>query len=351
MKHTAMSITSLTSAARFRQSIPESQYERTVGPSLARSTDDQCDSILVGDGVAVRQLRSQVERIAPHFRIALIRGESGAGKELVARAIHALSPAADGPFIVANVARLVESLDGGEASHMKPTPIAASLFDSAQGGTLYLRGVGDLSFRLQGALFRFLRDYEERRAAPQSSGFDRADTRRVETRILAACDRDLRTLSAIGQFHQELYGYLSAVEIFVPPLRRRIEDIPTLAEWLLRRIADESGRSVKRFAAETLAQMQMRLWPDNLREMERVVARAAALAEGATIEPRHLLALVDPAGRPAIKIDLLHDVVQHHILDVLTRCGGNKLRAAELLGVSRSTLYRMLDAGRLQFAQ
>jgi DNA-binding NtrC family response regulator len=296
-------------------------------------------------------LRSQVERIAPHFRIALIRGESGAGKELVARAIHALSPAAGGPFIVANVARLVESLDGGEASHMKPTPIAASLFDSAQGGTLYLRGVDDLSFRLQGALFRFLRDYEERRAAPQSSGFDRADTRRAETRILAACDRDLRTLSAIGQFHQELYGHLSTVEIFVPPLCRRIEDIPTLAEWLLRRIADESGRSVKRFAAETLAQMQMRLWPDNLREMQRVVARAAALAEGATIEPRHLLALVDPAATPAIKIDLLHDVVQHHVLDVLTRCGGNKLRAAELLGVSRSTLYRMLDTGRLQFAQ
>jgi DNA-binding NtrC family response regulator len=99
-----------------------------------------------------------------------------------------------------------------------------------------------------------------------------------------------------------------------------------------------------------LAQLQERLWPNNLRELERVVAQAAALAEGAIVEPRHLLALVDPANaspasQPAIHIERLHDVIQQHVLAVLTRCGGNKLRAAELLGISRSTLYRMLDAG------
>jgi DNA-binding NtrC family response regulator len=186
---------------------------------------------------------------------------------------------------------------------------------------------------------RFLRSFAERRA----------ETRRWELRIIAATHRDLRTMSAIGQFHHELYARLSAVEVFVPPLRQRVEDIPILAAWLLRRLADRTGESAKTLAEETLAKLRGRLWPNNIRELERVVAQAAALAEGPIIEPRHLLVLVEPANGPAVapamgRLDRLQDVIHRHVIEVLTRCAGNKLRAAELLGISRSTLYRMLES-------
>jgi DNA-binding NtrC family response regulator len=299
-------------------------------------TPPQCqnDWILLGESSAVRQLRSQIQRIAPYFRTALIRGETGTGKEFVARAIHALSPGADGPFIVADAAELAESLAVGEG---------ASPLESARGGTLYLRGVGGLSFDLRAALCNFIRACEKR---PNPSYRDRLDRRRSEIRILAESNRDLGTLSATGQFRQELCDSLTAVEIFLPALRERLEDIPELCDGLLRRFADQTGQSLKLLADSTVVQLQRRIWSNNLRELSEVVQLAAALAEGAIIEPRHLPAFIappplGPANRTA-RLYRLHDVVQRHVHEVLTRCDGNKLRAAELLGISRSTLYRML---------
>jgi len=337
-----------------RQPISESQNQDATGSALASPTRSiQRNPVLLGDSVAIRRLRSQIQRIAPYFRTALIRGETGSGKQLVARAIHDLSTGANGPFIVANASALAESIAKGDLARASSSPSAAFLLASANGGTLYLDSVGELPFTLQAALFRFIRACEERRSvAPPASrnDFRRTEPERINTRILASTDRDLRVLASIGQFRQDLYARLSAVEILVPPLRQRIEDIPILAAWLLRRIAGETGQIPKLLAKSTLTQLQERLWPNNLRELERVVAQAAALAEGAIVEPRHLLALVEPANtnpasQPAIHIERLHDVIQQHVLAVLTRCGGNKLRAAELLGISRSTLYRMLDAG------
>jgi DNA-binding NtrC family response regulator len=308
---------------------------------------EQHQTILLGDSVAVQQLRSQINRVAPYLRTALIRGEIGVGKQFVARAIHALSSGADGPFIVCDASALVASIASGGRSTTPAAPAAGPLLESAQGGTLYLDGIGKLSPALQAALFRFIRACDERRSAGAQTS--RAGFRRADTRILAASDRNLRTLAAIGQFRQDLYARLSVVEIFVPPLRQRIEDIPILAAWLLRRLADRAGQSPRMLAESTLALLQGRSWPDNLNELDRVVCQAAALAEGDLIEPRHLFALVEPAHpslapASAVKIERLHDVIRQHVLEVLTRCGGNKLRAAELLGISRSTLYRMLDA-------
>ena len=349
-----MSSSHFTSAGSFRQPLSEAQNRDSSGSALASATrNSQRDPVLLGDSLAIRRLRSQIQRIAPYFRTALIRGETGSGKQLVARAIHALSPGADGPFIVANASALAESIAKGEPSHSASSPTAASLLElrprrhplprQRRRASLHpagrplplhprLRGAPQPPFRLPAAASS---------AAPGLS--------RIDTRILASSDRDLRVLAAIGQFRQDLYARLSAVEILVPPLRQRVEDIPILAAWLLRRIAGETGQGPKLLAKSTLAQLQDRLWPNNLRELERVVAQAAALAEGTIIEPRHLLALVEPAPAapvrpPAIHIERLHNVIQQHVLDVLTRCGGNKLRAAELLGISRSTLYRMLDA-------
>ncbi len=337
-----MSSNQFTSAESLRQPLSEAQYRES---SLPR------DPVLLGDSVVIRRLRSQIQRIAPYFRTALLRGETGSGKQLVARAIHALSPGADGPFIVANASTLAQSVADDETSHSTTSLSAASMLKSAQGGSLYLECVGELSFSLQTALFRFVSACDgSRNLIPPTklNEGQRTKAARMDTRILASTDRDLRVLASIGQFRQDLYARLSAVEILVPPLRQRVEDIPLLAACLLRRIAADSGLSPKLLEKSTLAQLQKRTWPNNLPELERVVAQAAALTEGAIIEPRHLLALVEPAtASPAhhhgIHIERLHEVIQQHVLDVLTRCGGNKLRAAQLLGISRSTLYRMLD--------
>lgn len=331
-----------------RQTTSESQDEDSHSDLRAAALRRQGEPILLGDSVAIRRLRSQIQRIAPHFRSALIRGEVGTGKQFVANAIHALSPGAEGPFIVSDAAALAESVAGGDRASTPNTPAAGSLLESAQGGTLYLKGVGKLTPTLQAALLRFLRACEERRAAPIQSS--RSGLRRPDIRILASSDRDLRTLASVGQFRQDLHARLSVVEILVPPLRQRTEDFPVVSAWLLRKIADCNGQGPKMLAENTLAQLQARLWSNNFRELERVLQQAAALAEGAVIEPRHLLVLVPPAGdTPAAtaRIERLHEVIQQHVLDVLTRCGGNKLRTAELLGISRSTLYRMLDASTL----
>ena len=351
-----MSSSHFISAGPLRQPISKSQNQDAAGSALASLTRSiQRNPVLLGDSVAIRRLRSQIQRIAPYFRTALVRGETGSGKQLVARAIHDLSTGANGPFIVANASALADSIAKGDLARASSSPSAASLLASANGGTLYLDSVGELPFTLQAALFRFIRACEERRSvAPPASrnDFRRSEPARIDTRILASTDRDLRVLASIGQFRQDLYARLSAVEILVPPLRQRAEDIPILVDWLLRKIADNSGQDPKLLAKTTLLQLQQRLWPNNLHELERVITQAAALAEGAIVEPRHLPALVDsvtstPPRSSPIRIERLHDVIQQHVLDVLTRCGGNKLRAAQLLGISRSTLYRMLDAASI----
>jgi DNA-binding NtrC family response regulator len=327
-----------TTAERIRQPTPEGEdHEFPGGP------------VMLGESVAVRRLRSQIRRIAPYFRTALIRGETGSGKELVARCLHAGSPGARGPFIMAQAAVLAEPFARGESSPVVGIRPAVSLLESAHGGTLFLKDVGELSFALQAGLFRFLRACEELRGAVPGAAHVRIDRADAQARVLAACDRDLRALALIGQFRQDLYAHLSAVEILVPPLRQRVEDIPAIGEWLLRRLAEQTRQSPKRLAEATIAQLKKAPWPGNLRGLERVVCQAAALAEGASIELRHLLALVEPgcagaAAAPRAKPERLHDVIQQHVLDVLGRCGGNKLRAAEVLGISRSTLYRMLNA-------
>jgi DNA-binding NtrC family response regulator len=351
----AMASNHLTSAEYFGQPFSGplncEPREHGVGPNR----HDPPGPVLLGGSVAVRRLRSQIQRIAPHFRIALIRGEMGCGKEQIARAVHALSPAADGPFIATHAATLAESVAAGEEARPGRRSAAGSLLESASGGTLYLRGAGELTFNLQTALLEFLRECDRYRGMPPLTRPTRIGSsarRPAEIRILVGSDRDLRTLAAIGQFREDLYAQVSAVEIFAPPLRQRVEDIPLIAEWLLRRMADATGQAAKELAEETGFRLQEHLWPNNLRELERVVCQAAALADGALIEPRHLLSVVEPAyGKlargPAVRPVRLHDVIQQHVLGVLTECGGNKLRAAEVLGISRSTLYRMLDSGPL----
>jgi DNA-binding NtrC family response regulator len=330
--------------------------ETLAGLRDAAPPPDANSPALLGDGVAVRHLRSQIQRIAPYFRIAVLRGESGSGKGVVARAIHARSPGALGPFIIADAAVFADAVSAAPGPRSTP-----SLLEAADGGTLYLKRACDLSAAHQDSLVRFFRGRWERRAE-SPSGSDSPERRTLERRqpnpaparycgmrILVASDRDLRTLAAVGRFRQDLYAQLSAVEIVVPPLRERLDDIPVLATWLLRWIEQQTGQSPKHFSHCALAHLHQLQWPRNLRELEEVVAQAAALSPASLIELPSLLALGEPATiAPAPsappRIERLDEVVQRHVVDVLTRCGGNKLRTAELLGISRSTLYRMLDS-------
>jgi DNA-binding NtrC family response regulator len=296
---------------------------------------------LLGRSSAIRQLRSQIQRVAPYLRTALVRGETGTGKQAVARAIHAHSSVAAGPFVVRDACALADTAENSGA----PARIASDLAAAAHAGTLHLTRIGELNFARQAALLRFLQSFDQLHAINPAHPRAIARTSAPGIVLLAESDRDLSTLAAIGQFRQDLYARLSAVEILVPPLRQRTQDIAPLAAFLLERLSQVAGHPAKRLAETARIHLEERLWPSNLHELEQIIAQAAAMAEGALIEPRHLLA--GPGPHPPLapaaqNPDRLDEVIERHVFDVLTRCGGNKVRAAEALGISRSTLYRVI---------
>jgi len=276
---------------------------------------------LTGDSEAMRRLRSQLQRIAPYFRMALITGEAGTGKESVARALHARSTGADGPFLVCRAEAFAECLTTASRS--------AALLQATHRGTLFLEDLGDISPTQQGRLLHHLQQQVALRS------------QRSDLRIIGASNRELRTLAATGQFREELYRRIAAVEIVLTPLRNRPEDIHTLVEYLLQRTPGASTMS-----PEARARLEHYHWPGNIRELRDTLQQATVLAEGGPLEEEHLPSLTSCDGTPerSPRLERLQDVVQRHVLEVLTRCSGNKLRASEALGISRSTLYRMLDA-------
>lgn len=284
---------------------------------------DRGDWALLGESAAMQRLLSQIQRIGPFLRIALIRGEARSGRQAVARAIHALSPAANGPFVVLHATALTDAL--GLRAPQSDIKSALAAVETARGGTLYLRGCGGLSLRQQALLYPFA----------QTAGL----------RILAESDRDLRRLGSSGKFRHDLYACLSAVEIVVPPLRERTEDIPALAAFLLQRIVREAAQGPKVLSDPALLALQRQFRPNNLHDLEHVLTQAAELAQQEVIEPSHLARACENQSAEAApaRLELLEDVIERHVLEMLARCGGNKVHAAEALGISRSTLYRMLE--------
>ncbi|GAC1421765.1 MAG: hypothetical protein NVSMB62_17020 [Acidobacteriaceae bacterium] len=328
------------------------QEERSETLQLSRSagvsdeSDGAARAILLGESLAVRRLRSQVERIAPYFRKALVRGDAGSGKRLIAELLHTMSPAA-GPFVTCRAASLAEVLAQNASA-----PEVATLLDSARGGTLYVEEIGEVPYGLQTGLLRFFAEQSGGLSLRLESAQAAAPTRAQRgVRVISGTARDLRTMCSIGQFRPDLYAQISVVELFAPALRQRAEDLPLLAEWSLERLSRRTGLPQKVLSSAALSELSGRVWSNNLRELETVVTHAAALAEGPVIELWHLAppakGPLEAAPRQVVSgsAERLQDVIHEHVVQVLTRCGGNKLRAAELLGISRSTLYRMLDAG------
>jgi len=296
---------------------------------------DHNEPELMGCSAAMKKLRVQVQRIAPHFRSALIRGECGTGKELVARVLHASGGHAGEPFLL----RDATTVEGG----LRAESPVCMFTEGPQKGTLFLDGVERLSLPAQDCLLRVL-GWEE--PAPRA----RSHLSRIDMRVIASTTNDLRTLVAAGRFRQALYQRLTAVEIVVPPLRNRAEDIPALARYFLDRFRRSYGKGARGIASDTMRRLQEYRWPGNVRELSEAIRDGVLRSDGDLLREEDLTILARPLEEEGSKPNAaasvrLQDVMERHVLGVLKDCGGNKLRAAELLGISRSTLYRMLETG------
>ncbi len=301
---------------------------------------------LVGQSHQIVEIYKLVARVARLDTTVLILGETGTGKELVARAIHYASARGDRPFVVVDCASLPETLFESELfGHERGAFTGAlaarrGLLESSDGGTCFLDEIGDLTAPLQAKLLRTLQERTIRRVGGNQPI-------PVDVRIVAATNRELRKLVAEGAFRDDLYYRLNVVTLAVPPLRERTEDIPLLAQHFLEKFARAAGHPLKRLAPETQALLARYQWPGNVRELEHMIERAVALASSEILLPddfpSQLRGEADPTLRlPAARMTL-EEVKRWYVHKALDEAGGNKLRAAELLGIDRRTLYRILQ--------
>ena len=318
----------------------EAQRERLEEENKAlrdHLADQVADQRIVAHAPIMRQVLERVERVAPRTVSVVIRGESGTGKELIAKLLHLLS-GRDGALVAVNCGALPESLleselfgiEGGVATGVKAR---RGKFELADSGTLFLDEIGDMDLALQIKLLRALQEREIVRVGGQQPI-------PVNVRFIAATHRDLESLVASRQFREDLYYRLKGVEIQVPPLRERRQDIPHLVRYFAEEFSRREAIPLPRFAAEALAELMGHDFPGNVRELQNLVEAAVSLSEG-TIEPGLLRSLMgepsDAGGPEPLDLDT---VERRHISRVLRLSGGNKSRAARLLGVDRRTLQR-----------
>ena len=318
-------------------------------PSL-RDGSPPGPAILVGRCRAVREILRAIEKVAPSTTTVLIQGETGTGKELVARGIHDSSDRASGPFVAVNCASLAEGLLESELfGHMKGAFTGAirdkpGLFRAAHGGTLFLDEIGDISPGLQHRLLRVL---QEKEFIPVGD----VKSQKVDVRILAATHRDLKEAISAGDFRQDLYYRLNVFPIEVPPLRERKTDIPLLVEHFLRsRVGASSGRVVSPLAMRLL---QAHAWPGNVRELFSVLESALIRAgDGARIEAQHLPPDIrenktsgearDLGSADRYAMSESPESEREAIVTALKEAGGTRTEAARILGMGRTTLWRKL---------
>ena len=300
---------------------------------------------LLGASPAVQAVFALIRQAAPSDASVLITGESGTGKELVARALHYDSPRAERPFVPVNCAAVPASLLESELfGHLKGAftgAVAArrGLIREAEGGTLFLDEIGDMAPELQAKLLRVIED-----RAVRPVGSDEALP--VDLRLIAATNKELVARIQEGLFREDLYYRLAVIPIHLPSLRERREDIPLLAEHFLRRAMVVSGKPIHGFTPEAMAALLRHPWPGNVRELENVVERAVTLTAGGQISQEALLLEASPVPTPgallaqAARRPTLDQLTAEYVALVLREVGGDKAKAAEILGVSKRTLYR-----------
>lgn len=299
---------------------------------------------LVGSTPAMRKVVSMIEKVAGTEATVLVRGQSGTGKELVARAVHGNSPRRGKPMVTVNCATLQENLLESELfGHEKGAftgadRAKAGLFEVAEGGTLFVDEIAEMAPALQAKLLRVLEDGHYRRVGSTQE-------KHADVRVVAATNKTLEDEVKAGRFREDLFYRLNVVTIVLPPLKERRDDIPILVAHLLE--TRPMGRTPFTVEAETMRVLLGYDWPGNVRELANVLERAQILAEGTTITtddlPENLVQASSPVAGGAAGPDNLEGVERRHVEEVLRRHDGNKVRAAKALGVSRRTLYRLID--------
>jgi DNA-binding NtrC family response regulator len=351
---------------------------------LSESTENVGDMVVASE--ELRKVLKIITRLSPYRQTVLVEGESGTGKDLIARALHNFSGSPNGPFVTFNCSNLVASLAEAQLfGHVKGAYTdaredALGYFRSANGGTLFLDEIGELPLNLQPKLLRAVENREV-----QAVGS--SHVHKVDLRLVAATNRDLRAMMKKGEFREDLYYRLSSAAINVPPLRKRTESIPSFIAHFIERYNKLFGKNVKSIAHEAVVAMCHYPWPGNIRELAHVIETAVLMTDldrltiadlpaqvlNTPADPDAPMPAPAPFGDPAVarllspssqplseqnwtlpdkSPLLLDDVIKKTLLRSLQQSGGNRRRAADLLGVSRSTLYRMLaryeldDTGR-----
>jgi two-component system, NtrC family, response regulator AtoC len=300
-----------------------------------------------------------VARVSTGKSTVLLEGESGTGKELIARAIHYNGMRRDKPFVPVNCAALPEPLLESELfGHEKGAFTGAigaklGLFETADQGTIFLDEISEFGPALQAKLLRAIQEQEVRHVGGTA-------TVKVDVRVIAATNRSLAGEVKEGRFREDLFYRLNVVRIVLPPLRDRLDDIPMLAQHFLQKYTTGSSQPIRGFVPDTMALLRRYHWPGNVRELENVIERAVSLAHGPLILPEDLPEAILQASEPVrrdgmgltpedirddVTVDLvtLEQLEKRYLMKVLRETGGNKVRAAKILGIDRRTLYRMAE--------
>jgi DNA-binding NtrC family response regulator len=302
---------------------------------------------MIGRSPLMLQVFARIRRVAPHYRTALVTGSSGTGKELVAAALHRLSPVANNRFAVCNCSAIVETLFESELfGHVRGAFTGAAqdkagLFEFAQGGTVFLDEIGEIPLEMQSKLLRVLENREIQRVGSPA-------VKTVDVRVIAATNRNLQELVAEKKFREDLYYRLSMVEIELPRLADRREDLSLLQRFFVDQFADQYGKVLKGITPRAQIVLSRYPWPGNIRELKSALGSACMMAEGDMVDVYELPERIRARAAESRNDDPnellpLAEMERRYVLRVLEQVGGNKVQAAKILGINRATVYRIAN--------
>lgn len=309
---------------------------------------------IIGRSPLMSDMLARIRRVAPHYRAVLIAGATGTGKDLAAQALHRLSPVSSGRYVVLNCSAVVESLFESELfGHVKGSFTGAThdkpgLFEHAHNGTLFLDEIGDMPLATQAKLLRVLQNQEVQRVGA-------LNTRKVDVRVVAATNHDLRALIAEKRFREDLYYRLSMVEIQVPKLEQRKEDLPLLQRHFITRFAGEFKKEIRGLTHRAQIRLTQHNWPGNVRELENVIGHAAMMTMGSLIDIQDLPVYLQSHGErsqtaPALSppdVGTLEQQERRLLVVAMERAGGNQSKAARSLRIGRDALRYKLKKHNL----
>jgi DNA-binding NtrC family response regulator len=308
---------------------------------------------IVGRSPVMLDVFAKIRRVAPHFQNVLVTGPTGTGKELVARALRKLSPSSNGPFAICNCSAIVETLLESElfgyvrGAFTGATRDKVGVFEFANGGVVFLDEIGELPLPAQGKLLRVLQNSEIQRIGSPAP-------RTVDVRVVAATNRNLRSLVAQGKFREDLFYRLSMVEVSLPRLVDRREDMPLLQRHFVEKFALKYNKPVTGITRRAQNRMALYNWPGNVRELENVIGNACMMVDGPVIDiqdlPEPVRSQWSSIPNPDESLAPMHEMQRRHVLRVLEHVGGNKVQAAEILGISRATVYQLLSQTKGEIA-